>query len=145
MDPNDPFVVAVRRSFFLSSLALPAALAVVGLIAPDGAAFLRMGGDILLAALFVALPGVMLLLGWRPELSVPMLHVGNIGFASVLFAHSVLFDQPYAFLLAFCWAVLGILLSLRRQIDVYINLYGLVGHFIAMGAVAYGLLSWING
>lgn len=142
---NDPVADAIRRSFFLSSLVLPVVLAIAGAVVPDGAAFLRMGGDIMCAVFFLALPSAMLLRSRRPELFVPMFHVGIMGFASVLCAHSVLLDDPRMFLFAFLWVIVGTFLSLRRHLDAFVPNLALVGHLIVMGTIVYGLLSWING
>jgi hypothetical protein len=143
MDPNDPFVGAVRRSFFLSTLVLPAALLAVGVLAPGARAFIAGGGDLLIGMLLIIVP--VLIRSRRPEIFPSLFHVGNIGYAAILFSRAVLLDHPRAFLIAFLWVIMTMLLSFRKVLDHYVNLYVMVVHIIVMMSLVYGVLSWIHG
>lgn len=143
MEREDPFASAVRRSFFLSTLGLPAALLVVGLLAPGARAFIASGGDLLLGMLFIILP--FLVRSRCPECFPSLLHVGNIGYAGILFSRALLLDQPRVFAIAFLWIVISIVLSLRKMLDRYVNLYAMILHQIVMIGTVYAILSWIQG
>ncbi len=143
MDHDGPFARAIRRSFILYSFVLPVALGLVGALSPNGRTLIMSGADLLIGILIIILP--MLQRSRCPECFSALFHVGNMGYVALLFSRSLILDQPRAFLLAFLWSVVTIVISLRNGLDRYVHLYALIGQMIAFVATVHLILLWIHG
>jgi hypothetical protein len=140
---DDAFSHGIRRTFFLASLLVPAALLAVGSLGPEAAAFVTKGGDLLIGIAVI----VAIVLGRRfiaSEHAFVMLYAANIGYASILFARSTLLSTPYTFLAAFLWIVVTFYFALRKMLDLYVTLYGLIAHLLVTATLVWCVLAWLH-
>jgi hypothetical protein len=140
---DDAFSHGIRRTFFLASLLIPTALLAVGMLGPDAATFITKGGDLAIGiAVIVAI--VLARKALAPENAFVMLYITNIGYASILFARSTLLSTPYTFLAAFLWIVVTFYFALRKMLDLYVTLYGLIVHLLVTATLVWCVLAWLH-